>query len=123
MSCFSPHLPQDEFQCSYPFIEALPHTRPVPPILGSTCRLERVASTLKSTRSECQKMKKEQSKMSFSLKPEIKQKWASRPLAKLRKDIQEYREDFVLTVTGKKHPCCVLSNPDQKGKIRRIDCS
>lgn len=70
--------------------------------------------------------------------PNVKVKWAVRLLMKLRKDIQNtYQKELVNIISSSdqqepgqsivnnepQNKCkCVLSNPDMKGKMRRIDC-
>jgi len=63
--------------------------------------------------------------------PSVKIKWAVRLLMKLRKDIQKtYQKELVDIISNdassesnNTNSCkCVVSNPDMKGKMRRIDC-
>uniref|UniRef100_A0A1I7U5F5 CTF/NF-I domain-containing protein n=1 Tax=Caenorhabditis tropicalis TaxID=1561998 RepID=A0A1I7U5F5_9PELO len=54
---------------------------------------------------------------------ELKVKWTSRLLGKIKKDISnDYKDAFVAAITGIDPHKCAVSVADHKGKMRRIDC-
>lgn len=109
----------------HPFVEdLLPHVREFAFVWFNLQAAKR-RHNKRSEQSMTLEEERQTKEMLMAERQEEKQRWAGRLLGKLRKDIQpQYRDVFVQSIMNpRKHPVlCVLSNPDQKGKMRRIDC-